>query len=129
MAIHAGLGRRNTRETGLLDRSVAIAAVNAEAGHVMLVAERHRLRSSDAGIRDVGRALELPQAPAQPCDDNGNYYQRSAGNVIAAAWKNLHLGRVFRLAGTVTPLPDLRIAMIASHSRVTVDTKTRNYNS
>jgi len=129
MAIHAGLGRRNTRETGLLDRSVAIAAINPKSGHVVLMAEGHRLRSSDASIGDVGRALELPQAPAQPRDDNGNYHQRSAGNCIAAAWKNLHLGRVFRLAGTVLRLPARRITMIASHSRVTVFTKTGDYNS
>ncbi len=96
---------------------------------MVLVTERNRLRSSHPGVGDVGGALELPQAPAQPRDDNGNYHQRSAGNCIAAAWKNLHLGRVFRLAGTVLRLPARRITMIAPHSRVTVFTKTGDYNS
>ena len=108
---------------------MAIAAINAQAGDVMLVAEGHRLRLSDPGIRDVGRALELPQSPAQSPDDNRNYYQRSAGNGIAAAWKNLHLSRVFRSAGSVAPLPALHIFMIASHSSVTVFTKTGDYSS
>src|SRR5258706_13939193 len=110
MAIHAGLGRRNAGETRLLDRSVTIAPVNTESGHVMLVAEGHRLRLSDPGIRYVGRALDLPQNPAQSPDDNRNYYQRSAGNGIAAAWKNLHLSRVFHSAGSVAPLPALHIS-------------------
>jgi hypothetical protein len=87
-----------------------MAAVDTQPGHMMLMTEGHRLRLSDPGIRDVGRALELPQNPAQPADDNRNYHQRSAGNGIAAAWKNLHLGRVFRSAGSVAPLPALHIS-------------------
>jgi hypothetical protein len=93
------------------------------------MAEGHRLRLSDPGIRDVGRALELPQNPAQSADDHGNYHQRSAGNGIAAAWKNLHLSSVFRSAGSVAPLPALHIFMIASRSRATVITKTGDYSS
>src|SRR5882724_197351 len=108
---------------------MAIAAINTESGDVMLVAEGHRLWLSDPGVGDVGRALELPQNPAKPADDNRNYYQRSAGNGIAAAWKNLHLSRVFHSAGSVAPLPALHIFMIASHSRVTVFTKTGDYSS
>jgi hypothetical protein len=95
----------------------------------MLMAEGHRLRLSHPDIRDVGRALEFPQTPAQPANDNRNYHQRRTGNGIAAAGENLHFVRVFRSAGSVAPLPALHIFMIASHSRVTVTTKTGDYSS
>jgi len=39
MAVDTGLGRRNSSKTRLLDRSVAIAAVDAQPGYVMLMAK------------------------------------------------------------------------------------------
>src|SRR5437868_4983572 len=48
MAVHAGLSRRDTREGRVLHRSVAIAAINAESGSVVLVAERDRLLRGDS---------------------------------------------------------------------------------
>src|SRR5580700_2279035 len=44
MAVHASLSRGNAGEAGSLNRSVAIAAVDAQSGDVMLVAEGHGLR-------------------------------------------------------------------------------------
>ena len=37
----------------VLDRGVAVAAVDAEPADVVLVAERHRLLARDAGLGDV----------------------------------------------------------------------------
>src|SRR5215211_113624 len=43
VAVHARLGRRNVGERGLLDRGVAVTAVNPDAADVMRVAELDRL--------------------------------------------------------------------------------------
>ena len=43
MAGHAGMGRRQAGERRGLDRGVAVAAIEAKAADMMLVAERHRL--------------------------------------------------------------------------------------
>src|ERR1019366_6673809 len=53
MAVHTSLGGRNAGETRSLNRGVAVAAVNAEPGNVMLMAERHGLRFSHSGVGDV----------------------------------------------------------------------------
>src|SRR5208282_6054938 len=90
VAVHAGLGGRTARETRLFHRSVTVAAVEAEPGHVMLVAEGHRLRLSYSRISDVGRALELYQPPEQGCHNEDRAEQRGPGDCISAAWKNLH---------------------------------------
>src|SRR6266852_7794348 len=63
MAVHAGLGRRNAGEARGLDRGMAITAVDAESGDVVLVAEGYRLRLADSGIGDIGRALDLHRDP------------------------------------------------------------------
>src|SRR3954470_9276119 len=46
MTVHASLCRRNPGETRDLDRGVAVTAVNTQASNVMLMAKRHRLRTS-----------------------------------------------------------------------------------
>src|SRR5258707_7734253 len=50
VAVHAGLGGRKARETRLFNRSVAVAAVDAKPGHVVLMAEGHRLRLSRSRV-------------------------------------------------------------------------------
>ena len=44
VAGHAGMGRRDARVLGNLDRRVAVTAIEAQAADVMLMAERYRLR-------------------------------------------------------------------------------------
>ena len=61
VAVDAGLRRRNSGKTGLLDRRMAIAAIDSEPGHVMLMAERNRLIFALPCLRDVGRPLQLEQ--------------------------------------------------------------------
>ena len=63
MAIHAGLGWRNPRKIRRFNRRVTVAAINTQRSHVMLMAERRRLRARDAGVGHVRRALELNAGP------------------------------------------------------------------
>src|SRR5208337_3420654 len=63
VAVDAGLGGRDAGETRLFDRGVTVAAVDAEPGHVVLVAEGDGLRLPDSGIRDVRRPLHLHHGP------------------------------------------------------------------
>ena len=69
MAVHAGLGGRNACEAGYLNRSVAVPTVNTEPGHVMLMAEGHRLRPHHARISNVRGTLDLLQRPAETSND------------------------------------------------------------
>src|SRR5258708_36266248 len=73
MAVHAGLGGRNAGEARGLDRGMAVTAVDAEAGDMMLVAERDRLRLAHSGVGDVKRALGLPRDPTE----RGNHEDRA----------------------------------------------------
>jgi len=59
MAVHAGLGRRNSGKAGILNRGVAIAAIQPEASGMVLMAERYWLLWRDMLRRDIGRALKL----------------------------------------------------------------------
>ncbi len=63
MAVDAGLGWRDPGETRCLDRSMAVAAVDAEAGHVMLVTEGNRLRFPDSFISDERGSFQLQYHP------------------------------------------------------------------
>ena len=65
MAVHAGLGGRNAREAGNLHRGVAVTAIDAQSGDVMLMAEGHWLRLAHASVSDVGRTLNLITDPTQ----------------------------------------------------------------
>src|SRR5579862_4920329 len=57
MATHTDFGRRDSRECGYFDRRVAIPAVDPQAPHMMLVAERDRLNADDVGFGHVRRAI------------------------------------------------------------------------
>jgi hypothetical protein len=89
VTVHAGFGRRNPGETGVLDRGVAIATVNAEPSDVMLMTERNRLRLADAFVGDVGRALYGVSDPDQRGHDENGAENSGAGQRIRAAMKDL----------------------------------------
>jgi len=61
MAVHAGLGRRNVRDGGNLDRGVAIPAIETELADVELMAIRDGLSRTVAHVR-VPRRKEVPDA-------------------------------------------------------------------
>ena len=96
VAIHAGLRRRNPRETGSLNRRVTVAAVDAESGYVVLMAERNRLRLADARVRDEGRSLDEVADSAQ-CDHDKHCAENGgAGQRIRAAMKDLRHSSLMR---------------------------------
>src|SRR4030095_4227566 len=53
MAVHARLSRRNPCESRAFDRSVAVAAVDADGADMVIVAERHWLLNDDVAPRRV----------------------------------------------------------------------------
>jgi len=89
VAIHARFRRWNARKTRGLDRSVAVTAVDAESGHVMLMAEWNGLRLAYARIGNERGTLNDVHNPARNdnekhCTENGGTGQR-----IRAAMKDL----------------------------------------
>jgi hypothetical protein len=95
MAVHAGLGWRNSSEPRGLNRSVAIAAVDTERSHVVLVAERRRLGPSYARICDIRRALEIYAGPQSKGERKDPHINRGPGNYVSAAMENLHRSGFF----------------------------------
>src|SRR5579863_538999 len=89
VAIHAGLGWRNTGETRGLNRSVAITAIDAESGDVMLMAEWDRLRLAHSGVGHVGGSLNDVKNPPQCRNDKHGAKNGGAGQTIRAAMKDL----------------------------------------
>ena len=72
---------------------MAIAAVDAEAGDVMLMAERNRLRLANPRISDIGRALNFHGHPTEGGHHEDRAKNRGARHGIGAAMKNLrHAG-------------------------------------
>ena len=91
VAVHAGFGRRNAGKAGSLDRSVAIAAIDAQARHVVLVAEGHRLRR--AGLRHKSCKANAAISSSRPEQRRHQEYRainRGPGNCVRTAMKNLH---------------------------------------
>ena len=58
VAGHASLGRRHSGGGRNFHRGVAVAAIQAQFADVMLVAERHRLRTRDVHLGHVGRLVD-----------------------------------------------------------------------
>jgi len=93
VAIHAGFGRRNARESRIFDRCMAVAAVNAVVVDVVLVAELNRLRPDEADVGDVRGAVELRQEEENAPDDKDPTEDCHPGERIGATMKDL--GHVF----------------------------------
>jgi len=89
MAVHAGFGGRNARKARGLDRSVAVAAIDPEAGDVVLVAEGNRLRLANTRIGDIRRALDFHCHPAQGSDYKDRAKDGGPGQSIRTAMEDL----------------------------------------
>jgi hypothetical protein len=68
---------------------VAVAAVDAESGDVMLVAEGDGLGLADSGIGDVGGTLDFHGHPAERSNDEHRAKNGGAGQGVRTAMKNL----------------------------------------
>ena len=89
VAVHAGLGRRDPRKTGNFHGGVAVTAIDAESGDMMLMTEGNRLRLAHAlighvrgALHDVGDASQCGND--EHCAKNGGARQR-----VRAAMKDL----------------------------------------
>src|SRR3954470_2332468 len=89
MAGHAGFGGRQAGKGGLLDRRVAIPAVQAQTGGMMLVAEWDRLRQRDILLSRIGRAINGVDDTPKPEEPEEYSQQRHASEAVAAFSKNL----------------------------------------
>jgi hypothetical protein len=68
---------------------MAVAAIDAEPGNVMLVAEGHGLRLSHSGVRNVRRTLDFHRHPAERGNHEDRAKNRGPGQGVRAAMKNL----------------------------------------
>jgi hypothetical protein len=68
---------------------VTVAAVDAESGDVMLMAEGNGLRFAYASVRDVGGTLDFHRHPTQGGKDKHRAKDRGPGQRIRTAMKNL----------------------------------------
>src|SRR5689334_12320498 len=89
MAVHARLGWRDPREPGILDRRVAVAAVDAVAGDVTFVAELNRLFASDARPGHPRRSVDLCGQAEQASHDEHRAENTDARDRVGAAVKDL----------------------------------------
>src|SRR5262249_20760329 len=85
VAVHAGLGRRNAGERRVLDRRVAVAAVDAVARDVALVAELDRLLARDARFGYPGRPVDFRGEPEEAGDEENRTEDADPSNRVRAA--------------------------------------------
>ena len=83
------LRRRDAGERRLLDRGVAVAAVDAVAGDVALVAELNRLLARDVRLGHPGRAVDLGEEAEQAGDEEDRAEDADPSNRVRAAMKDL----------------------------------------
>ena len=89
MAVHARLGRRDARKRRILDRGVAVPAVDAVAGDVPFVAELDRLLARDARAGDPRRAIDLLEQAEQAGDEEDRAEDADPSNRVGAAVEDL----------------------------------------
>ena len=93
MAAHAGLGGWDSCECGFFDRGVAVAAVQPDPAHMVLVGEGDRLRRRHPPQGDVGGALHQQQDPEQPADEEERAENADARDGIGARVEDLRHAR------------------------------------
>src|SRR6202158_2993670 len=89
VAAHANLSSRKSGDSGLLYRRMAVAAIDAVVGDVMLVAEGNGLFFDDLNIGDVGTPVHgVCEREQRPCSKDGSdeTYLR---NRVSASMENL----------------------------------------
>src|SRR5579862_2431050 len=89
MTIHAGPRRRDAGKRRVLDRGVAVPAVETVAGDVPLVAELNRLFARDARLRHPRRTIDFREESEQAGDEEHGAKNTDAGDGVRAAMKNL----------------------------------------
>src|SRR5579863_6921644 len=89
MAIHAGLGGRNARDSGSFDASVTVAAVDAVIAGMMFVTELDGLLANDILPRKI-RGMSESEYGSEPQTGHQSDNEQTESSVeIGAAMKNL----------------------------------------
>src|SRR5262249_13747976 len=89
VAVHAHFGCWNSRKGTPLHADMAIAAVDTEAAHVMLVAERNRLVEYNVLSGYIRRANDSCPSPCDHCKSDDSAKDRHARNDVHAAMEDL----------------------------------------
>jgi hypothetical protein len=93
MAVHTGLRRRDAGNGGSFYARMTVAAVDAIVADVMLMAELHRLLTSNILPRHIGRARHCQDRHERHSDQKERRKHTESRDEIRAAMKNL--GHVF----------------------------------
>jgi hypothetical protein len=89
MAGHTGFSRWQSSKGRLLDRGVAIAAVNAKFVGVMAVAERNWLFAWNVLLCVIGRTVDQPRHETRGDDDDERSINAEARNEVRTVMKDL----------------------------------------
>src|SRR5437773_10586747 len=89
MAAHTDFGGRHSCEGRVLDRAVAIPAIDPQTGHMVLMAERHLLNARYGLVGRVGGAVHRIHQPPKTKETHKNPHQRRSREAVAAFPKNL----------------------------------------
>ena len=93
------------------------------------MAEWNRLRLVNARIRDIGRALQFHEEPAEHSDDEHGSEDGSSRECVSAAMKDLHRFRLSASEEVELAPQGLRLQDRQSQINVMPGTKTRDYSS
>ena len=84
MATHARFCRGNASKGGLLDRGMAISAIDAQPGHVVLMAEWHHLLARHALAGGVGGPIDQINEPPKNEESQKTADKRDTRDAVAA---------------------------------------------
>src|SRR5262249_35104145 len=90
VAVHAGLRRRHARKRRLLDRCVAVAAVDAVAADMTLVAELDGRFARDVRLRHPGRSVDLVEKAEERRDREQRAEDADFRDRVGTAVEYLH---------------------------------------
>jgi hypothetical protein len=89
VAVHAGLCRRNSSERTLLDRRVAISAVDSDSRDMVFMTKRNRLIARDANFRQIWRAYDAAGNPSYPSNNEHSSEDADPRDGVRAPIKDL----------------------------------------
>ncbi len=89
MTVHASFSRRNAGEAGGFDGGMTVAAIDAESGDVVLMAERNWLRLPHTRVSDKWGTLHFVKNPSESSDDKDRTKDSGASQTIRTAMEDL----------------------------------------
>src|SRR3989338_4235505 len=119
VAVHAGLGGRDTGEGALFNRGVAVAAVNPHAADVVLVAEGDGLGERDVRLGDVVGAVHRLQPPGCPAQQEHKSEDARLRDSVRAAMEDLRHSLSPTPAALAGPEPRARVLEKRSRQETT----------